>query len=118
MDDDLSARRAERLSPAGQELLDEIRELLDAADNQAAIPSLLERIRDLPQGEQREIGEILGLEAQGYAAEGARLQRVAEAAEEAERVIRAAQEKLRAEGKPVDPNMTAGEAIEILAKPG
>jgi hypothetical protein len=117
MDNDMIARRAERLSPAGREVLAEIREAT-AADDHDAIPSLLERIRDLPPHEQREIGEILALEAQGYAAEGARLLSVAEAAEEAERVIRAAQEKLRAEGKPVDPHMSVGEAIEILAKPG
>jgi hypothetical protein len=115
MEDDLAAKRIERLSPDGQELLAEIRESM-AADDQGAIPTLVERIRGLPPNDQGEILELIALAQRGFVAEKARLDNESETAEAARLTLLAAQEKLRSEGRFVDPNMTVGEAREILER--
>lgn len=113
MDDDMTARRAERLTPAGREVLAEIRAAMEA-DDRGAIPPLMERIGGLPPSDRGEILELVALAERGFAAERERLDEKAEAAEAARRVLVAAAEKLQAEGRPVDPNMTVEEAYRIL----
>ncbi len=113
MDNEMSARRAEHLTPAGREILDEIQEAMNA-NNHAGIPAIVERISELPPADQNEIAELLGLLRYGSEAELSRLNADVTTAEGAKRVLLAAREKLQAEGKPVDPSMTVGEAYEVL----
>ena len=109
MDNDMT----ERLTPEGREVLAEIRGAMEA-DDQGAIPPLVERIDGLPPSDRGEILEIVALAERGFAAERERLDERAEAAEAARRVLVAAAEKLQVEGRPVDPNMTVEEAYRIL----
>ncbi len=113
MDNDMTARRAERLTPAGREVLAEIRAAMEA-DDRDAIPPLVERVGGLPPSDRGEILRLVALAERGFAAERARLEKKAEAAKGARRVLEAAAEKLRAEGRPVDPNMTVEEAYGVL----
>lgn len=113
MDNDMTERRAERLTPAGREVLAEIRGAMEA-DDRGAIPPLVERIGGLPPSDRGEILELVTLAERGFAAERERLEEKGEAAEAARRVLVAAAEKLQAEGHPVDPNMTVEEAYRVL----
>ncbi len=113
MDDDMIARRAERLTPAGRECLAEMREAMEAGD-QDAIPGIVSRIRELPAAGQEEIMGLVALLGHATSQEASRIDAAAKDAEEAGRVILAAQAKLRAEGKPADTNMSVGEAYKIL----
>lgn len=115
MDNDMIARRTEHLTPAGRDHLAEIHQATDA-DDHGQIPAIVERMGELPPSERDEITELIGLLGRAAQAEASRLASVAEAAEGAQRAILAAQDKLRAEGKSVDPNMTVGEAYEVLGR--
>ena len=113
MDNDMAARRVSRLSFAGREVLAEIRRTMEA-DNQERIPALVERMGELPQADQAELAELIAAAEYGLEVERRRLEGEAKAVEQARRIFRAAQDKLEAEGRPVDPNMTVEEAYAIL----
>ncbi len=116
MDNDMVVRRTEHLTPAGREVLVEMRRAVDTND-QSAIPAIVERLRGLPPTDQAELTELIGLLQHGSETEITQLEAGAAAAEEGKRVILAANDKLRSEGKPVDPGMTVKEAYEILRHP-
>ena len=113
MDNDMAAGRVCRLSPAGREVLAEIRQAMEA-DDQEAIPALVGRISELPQSDQVELAELIAAVEYGLEVERTRLEGEAEAVEQAREIFRAAQDKLEAEGRPVDPNMTVEEPYAIL----
>jgi hypothetical protein len=113
MDNDMAARRVNRLSSAGQEVLAEIRQAMEA-DDQEAIPALVERMGELPQADRVELAELIAAAEHGLEVERQRLEGEAEALEQARQIFRAAQDKLEAEGRPADPNMTVEEAYAIL----
>ena len=113
MDNDMTARRIDQLSLAGRELLAEIRQAMEA-DDQEAIPALVGRMSVLPQPDQAGLAELIAAAEYGLEVERTRLEGEAEAVEEARQIFFAVQEKLEAEGRPVDPNMTVEEAYAIL----
>lgn len=119
MDNDMTARRGARLSPAGAKLLAEIEQAMEGApdDHSSGCPASPSGYAGCPR-DQVEITALLGTMMHGAPqAEAARLNAAAAAAEDAKQIILAAQEKLRAEGKPVDPAMTVAEAYEVLEGP-
>ena len=67
-----------------------------------------------PPADQAELTRLIGLLQHGSETEISRLEADVAAAEEGKRAILAAGDKLRSEGKPVDPNMTVAEAYEVL----
>jgi hypothetical protein len=99
----------------GREILSETRQAA-AANDHNVIPAIFERIRELPPGGQREILELNDLLLLGAEAELSHLKAGAAAAEGAKHVLLAARDKLEAEGKPVDPNMTVAGAYEVLGR--
>jgi len=113
MDNDMISRRAERLTPAGREVLAEMRQAVSTNDH-STIPAIVERLRELPPTDKAELTQLIGLLQRGSEAEISRLNADVATAEGAKRVLLAAQEKLQAEGKPVDPSMTVEEAYEVL----
>ncbi len=115
MDNDLIRQRRKHLTSAGQELLDDIlREMESGIVLETKMEEFVSRIGTLPAKDREEvIGIFMSLAYSfGVAVEEADLGQAV--ARDAIGTIRAAQEKQRAVGKPVDENMTLGEAIEIL----
>lgn len=115
MDNDMTARRAERLTPAGRECLAEMREVMEANDHDK-IPGIVSRTRELSATDQEEIMGLVALLMQATSQEASRLDDATKAAEDAQRVILAAQAKLRAEGKPAETSVSVGEAYKILER--
>lgn len=76
----------------------------------------VKRIRSLPPEEGEEVAAIFGVMAQGFAERQRENMRGAALAASAADAIREAQERERAAGRPVDPNMTLGDTLEILSR--
>ena len=111
--DETRERRAARLSPAGRELLAEIERVLEGPNPPDPGP-FIERIQALPPNDQAELASIVGGMGRDFGARSEEDREAAEAARQAAEIIRKAQERERAAGRPVDPNMTLGDALEIL----
>lgn len=110
---ELRARRAARLSPAGRELLAEIERALEGPTPPDPA-SFIERIGALPPNDRAEIVSVVGGMGREFGARAAANQEQVAMMGEAAEIIREAQERDRAAGLPVDENMTLGEAIEKL----
>ncbi len=76
----------------------------------------IERIQTLPPKDGEEIAAIVGAMAQDFEERRRENLRNARLAMSAAEAIREAQERQRAAGKPVDPDMTLGDALEILGR--
>ncbi len=114
--DDLIRRRKERLSAEAQALFNSINSA-GGSGAQVGGPEFegfLERISQLPPEEQRELLALLTTQGFGLMRQAEEAQEIAEAAAGAERVFDAAHEKLRAEGKPINPDMTLEDAYKVL----
>ena len=71
MNNDLAARRAKRLTPAGRELLTEIQRAMQENDH-SAISAIMKRKNELPAVDRSEITELIRLLRHGAKVEGAR----------------------------------------------
>ncbi len=112
--DDLEKWRRSKLSPEGRELLAELERAADAL-----VPPLeetLARAATLSPSDREEITAIFGAMAQEFAELQRENMRNAAFAASAAGAIREAQERERAAGRPVDPGMTLGDALEILGR--
>ena len=111
--DDLRRRRS-RLSPAAQELLAELERSAEVFEPPSE--GVRARIEALPTSERKYVVAVFGEMALNMAErQSENRQRAALAASSAE-AIREAQERERAARRPVDPNMTLGDALEILGR--
>jgi hypothetical protein len=113
VDNDMIARRTEHLSPAGHDLLAELRDVAKAGDY-GATDALAERFADLPPSDQREVWQIAILSRHAAGAEQARIEETRGAATKAEQGLLAARENLQNEGTPAGPHRTVGEIYEVL----
>ncbi len=112
--DELGERRRRRLSPAGKDLLAELERL--EATLEPPSEEMLGRIATLAPEERAEIAAFFGGKAQEIAARQREyLQGAAQAASLLD-VLREAEERERAAGRAVDPNMTVGDALKILGR--
>ena len=112
--DEPMERRRARLSPEGKELLDELERSSEAFEPPSE--KVRARIEALPPSEREELVAIFGAMALDMAErQRENRQRAALAASAAE-AIREAQERQRAAGSLVDPDMTLGDALEILGR--
>ena len=112
--DESRERRRARLSQAGREILDKLERSSEASE--APSQEVLSRLEVLPPSERKEIVAMFGAMAMDMAErQRENRQRAVFAASSAE-AIREAQERQRAAGRPVDPDMTLGDALEILGQ--
>ena len=112
-DQPMDLRRA-RLSPASREVLDELERCSEAFEPPSE--EVLARIEALPPSERKEIVAVFGALALDVAErQRENRQRASFAASSAE-AIQEAQEREKAAGRPVDPDMTLGGALEILGR--
>lgn len=77
---------------------------------------VLARVDNLPPSDREEIAAIFGAIAQSFAERQREAMHSAVFALTAVDVIRESQERERAAGRPVDPNVTLGDALEILGR--
>lgn len=107
-------RRRARLSPEGREVLDELERSSGAFE--APSEEVLARIEALPASERKEIVTIFGEMALDMAERQRENRQRAVLAASAAEIVREAQERERAAGRPVDPDMTLGDALEMLGR--
>ena len=107
-------RRRTRLSPVGRDVLDALERSSEAFG--PPFEEARARLESLPPSERREVVALFGALAPDVAdRQQKEVQSGAFAASAAE-AIRKAQERERAAGRPVDPNITLGDALEILGR--
>lgn len=111
--DDLRRRRS-RLSLAAQEILAELVRSAEAFEPPSE--GVRARIEALPPSERKHIVAIFGEMALNVAERQRENMRGAALAASAAEAIREAQERERAAGRPADPGMTLGDALEILGR--
>lgn len=112
--DELRDRRRSRLSPAGREFLAELERAADALEPPSE--ETMARADALPPSDREEIASIFGAMAQEAAERQRENMNNAAVAASAREAILEAQERERDAGRPVDPNMTLGDALEILGR--
>jgi DNA-binding PadR family transcriptional regulator len=104
-------RRKKELTPKGRELLEEVERMADSSEPPSE--EILARVNALPPSDQAELVSILG----GTVARGEeRHRRKEDLARSAAETIREAEEQELAAGRPANPHMTLGEALEILGR--
>ena len=108
--DESIERRRTRLSPEGRELLEELERASEASEEARA------RIEALPPSERKEIVAIFGAMALDVAERQRENILNVHLATSSAQIIREAQGRERAAGRPVDPDMTLGDALEILGR--
>lgn len=111
--DDLRGRRREKLSPAGRDALDALERSSEAFG--PPFEEARTRLESLPPPNVEVVALFGELALDVADRQREELQRAAFAASAAE-AIREAQERERAAGRPVDPDMTLGDALEILGR--
>lgn len=112
--DELRAQHHSRLSSAGRELLAGLKRVADSLEPPSE--ETLARAATLPPSDREEIAAIFGAMAQEFAKRQRENMRNAAFAASAADVIREAQERQRAAGRPVNSYMTLGDALEILGR--
>ena len=103
-----------RLSPAGRELLDELERSSEAFE--APSEEVRARIEALHPSERKELVSVFGAMAMDMAERQRENICNARLAASTVEIIREAQERERAAGRPVDLDMTLGDALEILGQ--
>ena len=111
--DEPMERRA-RLSPEGREVLGELERSFEAFE--APSEEVRARIEALPPSERKELVSIFGAMALDMADRQRENRQHAVLAASAAEIVREAQGRERAAGMPVDPDMTLGDALEILGR--
>lgn len=102
------------LSPAGKELLVELERLEDTLEPPSE--EMLGRIAILPPSDRAEIVASFSAMSQEFAVRQQENIRGAAQTASFKEIILEAQERERAAGRAVDPNMTVGDALEILGR--
>ncbi len=102
-----------RLSPAGREMLVALERALD--EPQGPDPEeFVRHVEALPPSDQVELEAIVSSVGSEAGAKAEEYREAEEAARQAAEIIREAQRRERAAGRPVDPNITLGDALKIL----
>jgi hypothetical protein len=116
MENDVVRQRKEKASPEVRSLYEDLQATqgtgaeVDGPEFQA----FEARIEALSPSDRADFVALLETAAFASRREIAENRETIEKLRGAERVFEAAHEKLRAEGKPIDPDMTLGEAYEVL----